>query len=247
MCKRSCSLCRIETELLGELRRPDRQESYRLLLSSAPELAGFSGVDALLAHLRLCREITSSDGIHRALLRARQASAHGVVEALFVLAFLPHMHALLRNVAWRYPELSQEDATQQLLETLLHLLDSPHLAARQAYFGFAIARRLKRALFEWAEREIRLSRHADASRDIENIPVWESNGSSFERVALLHHFLDGARRRGFLSENELDLLIQFKGENGRDKASSAHSSNAHRQRWKRLLSKLRRLAASGPG
>jgi DNA-directed RNA polymerase specialized sigma24 family protein len=51
--------------------------------------------------------------------------------------------------------------------------------------------------------------------------------------------------KGFLEDEELDLLIQFKleGNNGRDLSNSAGiSSNALRQRIKRLLAKLRRLA-----
>jgi hypothetical protein len=51
-----------------------------------------------------------------------------------------------------------------------------------------------------------------------------------------------------LTGDELNLLIQFKLENGAQNGLPKASSNAHRQRLKRLLSKLRRLARgqSGP-
>jgi hypothetical protein len=239
-----CSLCRIENKLLADFREGDPQDGCRLLLASSPELALFSGVGPLLAHLRLCRDTSASDDILHALLRAKDIFCNGLVEGLFVLAFLPPMHSSLRQVARRYPQLSQEDASQQALHTLLHFLNSEQLRARPSYLGYAIARRLKRATFEWAERETR-SRHFEAVTDsARNILDCQPCGDSFERIAFLRHFLDGAVRRGVLSEPELHLLVQFKLENGAGDALPDGSSNAHRQRLKRLLSKLRRLAAT---
>jgi hypothetical protein len=234
-----CPLCRIEAELLTDFLDYDHQENCRRILSSAPELAAFSGAGPLLAHLRLCRQTSSSDRILRALLKAKGILGNGIVDRLFLLAFLPVMHGSLRSVARRHPQLSQEDAAQQVLQSLLRFLDSEQLRARQTYLAFTIARRVKRAAFEWAQHEMRS-------------PVFEPEGcvngnfsaNSFERLVLLQHFLDRAVRRGVLNEEELDLLIQFKLENGRRDHVSEGSSNAHRQRLKRLLSKLRRLAAS---
>jgi hypothetical protein len=240
-----CSLCRLETELLTGFLDSDGQKSCQLLLSSAPELALFSGAAQLLAHLRLCRETSSSDRILRALLQAKDIFCNGVVERLFVLAFLPSMHASLRHMARRYPQLSQEDASQQALQALLHLLDSASLRARPSYLGFSIARRLKRATFEWAEREMRSRQFETASDNGRNIPNGELSGDSFERLAFLRHFLDSAARRGVVNQQELHLLIQFKLENGAGCGTPQGSSNAHRQRLKRLLSKLRRLASAG--
>ena len=238
-----CSLCRIETEMLADVLHNDRQVSCQQLLSSSPELASFSGVGPLLAHLRLCRDASTSDGILRGLLVAKDIFCNGLVERLFILAFLPSMHSALRHVAQRYPQLSPEDASQQTLHTLLHFLDSPQLRARPSYLGFAIARRLKRATFEWAERETR-SHPFEAVRDSARNLVDGESADSFERLTFLRHFLDGAVRRGVLNEDELDLLVQFKLENGAVDDFPNGSSNAHRQRLKRLLSKLRRLAAS---
>jgi len=68
---------------------------------------------------------------------------------------------------------------------------------------------------------------------------------SFERHAQLRHFLHRCVARGDLTDAELDLLIQFKleGANGEDFESfNGNTSNAVRQRLKRLLIKLRRLA-----
>lgn len=233
-----CSLCRIETELLTDFMDSDLQESCRRVLSSAPELAPFPAPGPLLEHLRGCRETATSDAILRALLRAKDAFDGGIVERLFILAFLPSMHASLRQVAKRYPQLSPDDASQQALQSLLRFLDSEQLQAREAYLGFAIARRVKRAAFEWAERETRSAVFVPDTGAFD----FDVSGSSFERLAHLRHFLDRAVRRGLLNAQELDLLIQFKLENGSENGIPEVSSNAHRQRLKRLLSKLRRLA-----
>ena len=73
---------------------------------------------------------------------------------------------------------------------------------------------------------------------------------SFERFALLRHFLQSSVTKKWLSDDELDLLIQFKldgnsveelGEN------NGVSANALRQRAKRLVAKLRRLASEPNG
>jgi DNA-directed RNA polymerase specialized sigma24 family protein len=61
------------------------------------------------------------------------------------------------------------------------------------------------------------------------------------------HFLHRCVSRGLLGNAELDLLIQIKldGNTGEEVAeSNSITSNAVRQRMKRLLAKLRRLARS---
>ena len=234
----SCSLCQIETELLAEFLESNRQESCRKLFASEPELAAFPGPGPLLAHLRLCRDAASSDGVLRALLRAKRAVADGTVERVLTLAFLPHMHASVRAVLRRYPQLPAEDASQNALHSLLRFLDSGQLQRRQSYLSFAVARHVKRAAFEWAEHELR---SLVFETNVET-PTLSSSDDSFERLVLLHHFLDRAVHHGILDVDELDLLIQFKLENGSDGDDPSVHTNAHRQRLKRLVMKLRRVA-----
>jgi hypothetical protein len=236
-----CSLCQIETELLTEFLEPDREESCRKILSSAPEFAAFSDLDSLLAHLRLGRDTISSDALLRALVRAKQTSADGTVERMLILVFLPQMHSALRSVLRRYPQLSPKDASQNLLHALLRFLDSGQLESRKDYLGFAIARHVKRAAFDWAEHERRSLVFEPSS----TTPELDGSADSFERLAALRHFLSAAVRRGVLNAAELDLLIQFKLENGLDDDTPEFHSNAHRQRLKRLLHKLRLHAVAG--
>lgn len=88
-------------------------------------------------------------------------------------------------------------------------------------------------------------------RDLPAKPTWlcpefeRRNGKALNAYAQLRHFLHRCVTRGDLTGAELDLLIQFKleGTNGEDFQSfNGNASNALRQRLKRLLTKLRRLA-----
>jgi hypothetical protein len=71
---------------------------------------------------------------------------------------------------------------------------------------------------------------------------------SMERHTLLRHFLHHCVTSGLLGDAELDLLIQMKldGNTGEEIAeTNLITSNAARQRMKRLLVKLRRIARNG--
>jgi hypothetical protein len=231
-----CPLCRMETQLLADLENSAWAERCRAALQRVPALAPFADFSPLLTHLKYSRDKTSTDPILRALLDEKHNLPDGIADRILLLAFLPQMHAALTAVQRRYPQLSAEDGSQNVLHVLLRFLDSKPLRLRKDFLGFAIARRVKRAAFEWAEHELRSSAFFDNGFEIHN------STESIERLALLRHFLDRAWRRGELTAEELDLLIDFKLENGtRDDGPS--NSNAHRQRLKRLLQKLRRLAA----
>ena len=76
--------------------------------------------------------------------------------------------------------------------------------------------------------------------------TFEAAEEPFERYASLRHFLHRCVTRDLLTNAELDLLIQFNlnETNGEEFAdSNGTSSNAVRQKLKRLFAKLRRLAS----
>ncbi len=127
---------------------------------------------------------------------------------------------------------------------LLEFLRSDDMRVRQSHFAFAISRAVKRQVFAWAAREGMKQALLNHAGDAFPPLVIEE---PFERYAQLRHFLHRCAARGDLTYSELDLLFQFKLEglhNGEDlHASNGNSSsNAVRQKLKRLLAKLRRLA-----
>jgi hypothetical protein len=106
----------------------------------------------------------------------------------------------------------------------LEFLASPEMTTRRSHFAFAIAREVKRHIFEWAKRESRkaaLLDHADSEAS-----VFIELENPFEQYALLRHFLHRCLTKGLLTDSELDLLIQFKldGNTGEEVAALNGSS-----------------------
>jgi DNA-directed RNA polymerase specialized sigma24 family protein len=153
------------------------------------------------------------------------------------------LHRAVRLISRQQEGLAEEDIAQQVLFFFLEFLASAEMKTRRSHFAFAIAREVKRHIFEWAKRESRKATLLNHTESEESVFVEHKN--SFEQYALLRHFLHRCLTKGMLADSELDLLIQFKldGNTGEELAElNGSSSNAVRQRFKRLLAKLRRLA-----
>lgn len=234
-----CPLCLTDRTLRAELARSASQNRLHIELRSLPHLATFDSAAALLSYLHSSEAGTATDLMLSELLAAKTLFPDGVAQTLLVLLFLPVLHATVRRVCRRYPILSREDTAQQALGFLLDYLNSPQLRARYSYLAFAIARHVRRSTFAWAAKEAGSLSEGARPHLREEIYLYESDTESFERAALLHHFLDRALLAGTLRPPELDLLIQFKLEGG---AENGAFSNAERQRLKRLVAKLRMRA-----
>lgn len=234
-----CTLCDLEVRLLRGLAGTEGEAFAHLAEKS--HLHQCASVSDLLLLLRASPADARSDDLLGELFRIRPARP-AFIESLLVLAFVPMLHRTIRRVARYQPALAEEDITQQALSFLLQFLRSNDTQARHSHFAFAISRAVKRQVFEWARREG--TKDALLNRGgITSVPL--AVEESFERYAQLRHFLHRCVTRGDLTGAELDLLIQFKleGTNGEDFQSfNGNASNALRQRLKRLLTKLRRLA-----
>jgi hypothetical protein len=233
-------LCDVESHLLAEL-STDISGTHSFLLAGSHRLQQFSSLPALLAHLRSVQADPRSDELYQALFAARQSHPQ-IVESFMVLAFLPMLHHTARRVAKYQPALSIDDIAQQIISIFLEFLRSERLQARTSYFAFAISRAVKRQVFEWAIREGEQHGLVNPQSPLLNLLIIEE---SFERHALLCHFLDRCLAKGLLTHAELNLLIQFKLDGnsaGENAEINGTSSNAMRQKLKRLLAKLRRLA-----
>jgi DNA-directed RNA polymerase specialized sigma24 family protein len=238
-----CLLCRIESELITDL--ISRTTAYEALVRSTGDgLRAFASPLLLLSHLKATQAGPSSDVLFRELLAAR-ASEPQFVETLMIVAFVPVLHGTVRRIAKQQLRLTRADITQQALSVFLQVLRSDQMDKRQSHFAFVIARAVKRQLFEWAGREGVVHGPVKTDEALAADPL--PDDKSMERHALLMHFLHRCVSRGLLGNAELDLLIQIKldGNTGEEVAeSNSITSNAVRQRMKRLLAKLRRLARS---
>ena len=235
-----CTLCILEPRLLAAISSTDA-EVIRDLIPGSCFRYEISCAAELLSHLKTLTADSASDEFLRALLMARPLDPT-FIESVLILAFLPTLHATVRRVGKQQPGLLQEDIVQQALSVLLQYLRSGELHSRQSHFAFAISRAVKRKVFEWAQRE---------SRAYELPPLGTSvvdaltEDYSFERHVLLRHFLYRCVTKRFITNSELNLLIDYKLDDGffdPRYGSNGNSSNAIRQKLKRLLRKLRRIA-----
>ena len=235
-----CALCILEPRLLSALSSTDAEVIREL--SPGSRLGNeISCAAELLSHLKTLTADAASDEFLRELLNVRRLDPT-FIESVLILAFLPTLHATVRRVGKQQPGLSQDDIIQQTLSVLLQYLRSDELRSRQSHFAFAISRAIKRKVFEWAQRE---SRGYDTSHPDPSVIDALTEDDSFERHLLLRHFLHRCVTKSLITNSELNLLIDFKLDGGfvdSKNGSDENPSNAIRQKLKRLLRKLRRIA-----
>jgi hypothetical protein len=245
-----CLLCQLEIHLNRELCEPNREQEYAEIAGYGSLLSAYPTPFALSTHLRSCRSNGNAthpaDAILSEMLHLRQRNqTDTLLRDVLLLAFIPVLHATSRQLGRRYPLLSSDDTVQHLVASLLETFDAPDLLRRDSHLAFAISRKTRRNIFEWAEHEVRVP--GNAGRDE---PVAQSEGvpgipEPLERMVLLRHFLCRCQREGLLGGTDLDLLVHIKLEgNFGDGNGTSEYSNALRQRIKRLLAKLRKAARS---
>jgi hypothetical protein len=235
-----CLLCGMERHLTEQFGGPEGQSTYRQFVTFSPVLSAFPAASDLISFLHTEHSAEnrthSKDGIFAELLRGTMNNGRSrTSQELLLLAFVPMLHRISRQVVTRCPGLLSDDVAQHVVTELLESFSSNEFAGRDSHLAFAIARLLRRNAFAWAERESRDHVNGfDRVETLESAPH-RDGPQPIERAALLRHFLDRCRQRGVLSGEDLELLVQFK----LDELRSADYSNASRQRMKRLLGKLR--------
>jgi hypothetical protein len=247
-----CLICALERSLTVQI--AEHPSHYRKFADSCLSLSAFPSPFDLIVHLHGCRNVmagsSSADAIlHEILPLAATDDADTTLRDLLLLAFIPTLHSTLRRVAGCYRSLSTDDIGQHLVASLLEIFGSREFCHRTSHIAFAIARFLKRNAFAWAERECRSAAPVTLEALPESLSTFNAP-ERIERAALLRHFLYRCYDRGLLTTEDLQLLTQFKLDASLD--SEPHGaatvySNADRQRMKRLLGKLRRIARTRAG
>ena len=246
----TCTICDIERCIGLELALPESHEIYRQVIAEKPLFASFPTVFHLVASVHGCRDAkdgaTFADLIFAQLLSGPAAADHWhYVEKVLILVFIPTAHAAVHHVSRHYQFLAREDLSQVALITLIQCLRSRAWQAQCSHFGFTVARKLRRSLFQWAREEFESTSQFATQRIGQAFPYAQTAEESFERHAILRHFLNLCQQRAHLTPDEINLLIDLKLEENIDAGVSGpkgRTSNSFRQRVKRLMSKLRRLA-----
>jgi DNA-directed RNA polymerase specialized sigma24 family protein len=243
-----CIICRLEANLLEELSDKKGLQEFKRWAASSEVLAAFPTALELVAHLhrQQCDEHSSSpDEILVELVAAGPNGVpHPFVERLLLLVFVPTMHRTTRQVSAAFPLLARQDTAQHLFAVFLEFLHSQELRSRKSHLAYAVARKMRRSAFRWAIRESRLDLD-ESDGPLNASPETEETAERTHPEALLAEFLDNCQRRGWLSEEERQLLTEFKLErvSGAEIARrSCHSVVAIHHRIQRLLERLRRIA-----
>jgi DNA-directed RNA polymerase specialized sigma24 family protein len=204
-------------------------------------LASHASPANLLLHLRKLSADAHSDELLRDLSTLPLTDSP-FVQHLLVLAFLPLLHRTVRLVTKQQLGLAPEDIAQQALSFFLEFLRSAEMRDRRSHFAFAISREVKRYVLTWARRE---SLKAAPLADLDAFQAAPEDQSSIERLTELRHFLHRCVTKGVLTDAELRMLVESKlnGGNAHELGEfNGTSSNALRQKLKRLLARLRRIA-----
>jgi DNA-directed RNA polymerase specialized sigma24 family protein len=250
-----CLICRLEISLIAELGDDQNGETFRQFAASSIVLSGFPTAFELIQHLHRHENENrspSSDEVLLELLRpGLDPRFHPMWQRLFLLVFIPTIHRTTSQITTTFPSLTRDDIAQHLITVLLELLRSDELQSRRSHLAFSIARKMRRHAFRWAIHESRRALRDET--DVTPTASLETHvGDDHSRSdILLGQFLDNCQRRGWLSSEERELLVQFKleGISGSELARrNGHSVVAIRHRVHRLLDRLRRIARkSGTG
>jgi hypothetical protein len=247
----TCTICDVEECIGAELELPESRARYQRIAADNPLLAGFPTAFDLVAEFYTCRHATDghhlSDCIFGGLLSGPIALHDwDYLEKILILLFTPTAHAVVRHVSCHYQFLAREDLSQLALTTLIQCLRSKSWQSQQgSHFGYTVNRSLRRSLFQWAREEFESTSQFATQRIGQAFPYAQTAEESFERHAILRHFLNLCQQRAHLTPEEINLLIDLKLEENIDAGVSGpkgRTSNSFRQRVKRLMSKLRRLA-----
>jgi DNA-directed RNA polymerase specialized sigma24 family protein len=249
-----CLICRLEQSLAREFSQEKGLEDYRRLARSSEVLAGFQTASELIAQLHDQSGDRNArvDRVMGELVRARaREPREPIAQSLLLLVFVPTLHRTASQIAATFPSLSREDTAQQLFAALIEFLDSRELRAQRSHLAFVVARKLRRSAFRWAIREARLESSAEGSRVPDPPDRAEELRDETHAAILLAKFLDDCQNRGWLSQEERELLTRFKveGVTGAEIGGrTGHSAVAIRHRIQRLLERLQRVAQkSGSG
>jgi DNA-directed RNA polymerase specialized sigma24 family protein len=243
-----CLVCRLEQSLIAELGGDHGEKEFRSFAAPYSTLAAFPTALELInqLHRQQDQQNFSCDQTLLELLgRTNDPAFAPMGQKLLLLVFIPTLHRTTSQITATFPSLTRDDTAQHLFAVLLEFLTSRELQARRSHLAFTIARKIRRSAFRWAIRESRTSLRNEMEGTSGGFVPVDSDGKDGHSGILLEQFLDGCQRRGWLSSEERQLLIEFKLEqmSGRELARrSGHSVVAIRHRVQRLLGRLRRVA-----
>ncbi len=246
----SCLVCKVEQTLIEEIAEKRTQQQYREVARGSPILSGFPTTLALLRRVRATTmdddPVDSCDEILGELARAGAKRGQELWHRLVLLKLMPAVHRTSRQIAHGFPSLARDDIAQQVLTSIVEILQSQAPLEQPSHLAFTIARLMRRHSFRWAIREARLAATQELLAPFTAEALLEP-ATGFETTIHLQEFLQGCVYQRQLTETEYDLLMLFKIEGVSAEVLAAReglSEVAFRHRMQRVVEKLRRIAKS---
>jgi len=244
----ACTICEVEQSLVWEIDQSANVQKYFNIALKNSVLSGFPTIAGLIARLRETAALENPeelwDDILRQLLRPDDEVSTELCRDIVILALIPAVHKLSRQVGFNFPALARDDIAQHLFTSLLEILRSNSVRKQKSHFAFTIIRLLRRYSYRWALRESKFLLSSDTELEAtDHIPVQGS--INFETNIHLHAFLSECKIRGLLRPGEYELLISFRLHGiGADvlAAQEGLSEIAFRHRIQRVIDRLRRIA-----
>src|SRR5581483_6443157 len=221
---------------------------FQALADNHPVLNHFHSPTDVIARLHEHEQVEADnhnawDGILHALVNGlADRTTEDIGQQLLLVAYIPTIHKVFREVCHKFPGLCPEDISQQAAVCFLETARLPEMQGLNGHLPGALAVRFRRRLYTWAIAEIRQSLPPG------EIPAdYPEPPAALEHVVTLEKFLQRAMRDGLLSEDEYRLLRKFKWEgfeaNELAGADAGATTNAVQMRLKRIINRLRSAVA----
>jgi hypothetical protein len=246
-----CGICQVEHDLLDSLSTQTARIHFQALANNHPILNHFDSPAGVIARLHEHERVESDNhnawnGILHALVDGlADRTTEDIGQQLLLVAYIPTIHKMYREVCQKFPGLCPEDIAQQAAVCFLETARSPEMHGLNGHLPGALAIRFRRRLFTWAVAEIRQSSPLQELSPHDPEPMADDN---FEDSVLLEQLLAKAQQLGVLSQVEAELIRKFhcegcQPEELRDGATGP-SGIALYYRVQRAIHRLRRLAAN---
>jgi hypothetical protein len=244
-----CVVCDVERGLLNSLNSQTARTHFQAFARNHAVLKHFDSPADVIAQLHEHERVEAANhnawnGILHVLVESiADRTAEEIGQQLLLLAYMPAIHKVHREVCQKFPGLCSEDIAQQAAVCFLETVRTPEMHTFNGHLSAALARRFRQSLFRWAIGETRQSL---ALQQVTIDPP-EPPTRCFEHAIALERILEQAKRDSLLSEAEYQLLLKFKWEgfeaNELVGMNLGSTTNAVQMRLKRIIKRLRHAFA----
>jgi RNA polymerase sigma factor (sigma-70 family) len=209
-----CPLCQLERHIIVRLEQEDSVRWFRELTVRTASVGAFATIQELISYAHSAGRDADKrrvcDGIYVALLRELSSRENAdLLHCLLLRMLVPGLHRELRGMmVVSFPGIDKNDLTQQLITNCFETMRSQGILKKNSYIAASLIEWTKRDTYRWAIRQYRATDNEETRIVIDD--VFEAPDSErFESEVHLRELLDKALAAGFISPDDLRLLIAY--------------------------------------